>query len=161
MKSQRRHLVAEALYPTKSYSLPSVCERYGLEPGSPDEAFSSKTRYVMRRLEKLSNETVFTVAKSGLQDFPDDKLQAAVDQLGKEGRLLSDITRLHPTEALNEFALAGKHDLIEMLRKHWPKIDKSGSDHDYTSSLIDDLYQHAVRNDGGVDLRTDFGRMNL
>ena len=147
MRSQLRHLVAEALYPTKSYSLPSVCERYGLEPGSQDEAFSSKTRYVMRRLEKLSDERVFAVAKSVLQDFPDDKLQAAVEQLDKEGRLLSDITRLHLAEALNEFALAGKHDLIEMLRKHWPQIDKAGSVHDFAGSLVDDLYQHAVRND--------------
>jgi len=147
MKSQLRHLVAEALYPTKSYSLPSVCERYGLEPGTPDEAFNSKTRYVMRRLEKLSDARVFAIAKSVLEDFPDDKLQAAVEQLDKEGRLLSDITRQHLAEALNEFALAGKNDLIEMLRKHWPQIDKAGSVHDFAGSFVDDLYQHAVRND--------------
>lgn len=54
MKTQIRHLVACALYPTKAYKLPAVCERYGLEPGESDEAFSSKTQYVMRRLEKLS-----------------------------------------------------------------------------------------------------------
>lgn len=42
MKSQIRHLVAEALYPTRSYSLPAVCERYGLEPGEPDEAHSKQ-----------------------------------------------------------------------------------------------------------------------
>ena len=65
---------------------------------------------------------MFAVAKSLLQDFPDDKLQAAIER--KEGRLLSDVTRLHLAEALNEFALAGKHDLREMLHKHWPQIDR-------------------------------------
>jgi hypothetical protein len=44
MKSQLRHLVAGALYPTKAYSLPSVCERYGLDSGTSEEAFSSKNR---------------------------------------------------------------------------------------------------------------------
>ena len=55
MKSQLRHLVADTLYPTKAHNLPAVCERYGLEPGTGEEAFSSKTRYVMTRLEKLAS----------------------------------------------------------------------------------------------------------
>jgi hypothetical protein len=46
-----------------------VCERYGLEPGSPDEAFNSKTRYVMRHLEKFSDARVFAIAKSVIEDF--------------------------------------------------------------------------------------------
>src|SRR6266849_4840296 len=99
MKSQLRHLVAATLYPTKSYNLPSVCERYGLEPGGSDEAFSSKTQYVMRRLEKLSDEKVLAVAKHVVQDFPDDKLQAAVELLEEDGRLVSDITRHNLAEA--------------------------------------------------------------
>lgn len=140
MKSQLRHLVAEALYPTKAHSLPSVCERYGLEPGSADEAYNSKNRYVMRRLEKLSDERVYALAKCVLQDFPDDKLQAAVEQLDKDGHLVSDLTRQHLTEALNEFALAGKLDLIEMLRKHWPQIDRAGG-------LVEDLNPFAAHND--------------
>jgi hypothetical protein len=46
MKSQLRPLVAAALYPTKAHTLPAVCERYGLEPGTGEEAYSSKTRAV-------------------------------------------------------------------------------------------------------------------
>jgi hypothetical protein len=56
MKTQLRHLVADTLYPTKAYNLPAVCERYGMDSGSSEEAFSSKNRYVMSRLEKLSDE---------------------------------------------------------------------------------------------------------
>src|SRR3954469_18323543 len=101
MKTQLRPLVAEALCPTSAYSLPAVCERYGLEPGEGDEAFSSKRRYVMRRLEKLSDERVLAVAKSVVHDFPDDKLQAAIEELEEGGHLITDLTRLHIAEALN------------------------------------------------------------
>jgi hypothetical protein len=34
MKSQLRHLGVDALYPTKSYNLPSVWERHGLDPST-------------------------------------------------------------------------------------------------------------------------------
>ena len=42
MSAQLRDLVARALYPTKAYGLPAVCERHGLEPVDEDEAFSGK-----------------------------------------------------------------------------------------------------------------------
>ena len=82
MKSQLRHLVAGALYPTKAYSLPAVCERYGLEAGTSDEAFSSKNRYVMSRLEKLSDAKVLGIAKLVVEDFPDDQLRATIQTVG-------------------------------------------------------------------------------
>lgn len=147
MRTQLRPLVAEALYPTSAYSLPAVCERYGLEPGEGDEAFSSKRRYVMRRLEKLSDEKVLTIAKKVVRDFPDDKLQAAIEELEEDGHLVTDLTRHHLAEALNGFALAGKRDLLELLRKHWPSIDQTSSYRDPFETLSDDIYQHAVRND--------------
>lgn len=146
MKTQLRPLVAGALYPTKAYNLPAVCERYGLEPGEGDEAFSSKTQYVTRRLEKLSDEKVFEVAKRVVRDFPDDRLQAAIEELEEGGRLISDLTRHHLAEALNGRALAGKRDLIELLRKHFPSIDQAHSYRDPFETLVDDIHQHAVRN---------------
>lgn len=146
MKSQLRHLVAGALYPTKSYNLPSVCERYGLDPGTGGEAFTSKTRYVMTRLEKLSDEKVFTIAKQVVADFPDDKLQTAIEQLEKDGQLVSDLTRQHIVEALNAWPLAGKRDLLELLRKYW-SIDTMPSSRRVHESLSDDIHQHAIRND--------------
>jgi hypothetical protein len=72
MKAQLRHLVAGALYPTKAYSLPAVCEHYGLDPGDSQEAFSSKTRYVMRRLERVTKMTNTTPALM-LKAYPDDQ----------------------------------------------------------------------------------------
>ena len=147
MRTQLRHLVAAALYPTKAYSLPAVCERYGLDPGGSDEAFSSKTRYVTRRLEKLSDEKVFGVAKSVVQDFPDDKLLLAIELLEKDGHLITDLTRHHLAETLDEFSLAGKRDLLEMLRKHFPPIDHEASHNAPFATLADDIQQHAILND--------------
>ena len=147
MKSQLRHLVAGALYPIKSYSLPAVCERYGLESGTPDEAYSSKTRYVMGRLEKLSDAKVLSVAKLVIEDYPDDALRAAVELLDKDGLIVSDITRHHLAEALNGFALSGKRDHLELFRKHWPDISKMPSVVDDYGSLADDISGQVYRND--------------
>lgn len=85
MSNHLRHLIATTLYPTKSYSLPAVCERYGLDAGTKEEAFSGKTGYVMSRLEKLSNKDVFKVAVQVLDDYPEsDKLRSAVELLRKD-----------------------------------------------------------------------------
>lgn len=145
MKTQLRPLIADALYRTKAYNLPAVCERYGLATGTSDEAFSSKKQYVMGRLERLSDEQVLGVAKSVVNDFPDDRLQSAVELLEKEGHLVTDITRHLIAEALYDFSLAGKRDLLDLLRKHWP-IDGIRSLHDPFETLADDIERH-VRND--------------
>jgi hypothetical protein len=147
MKSQIRHLVADALYPTSAYSLPAVCERYGLEPGTGDEAFSSKRRYVIKRLEKLSDEKVLHVAKSVLADIDHDPLRSAVERLGERKQVVSDITRRRLAEALNKFSLSGKTALLEFLGKHWPQIHRTPSAIAFEGTVSDELYQHVVRND--------------
>jgi hypothetical protein len=147
MKSQIRHLIAEALYPTKSYSLPAVCERYGLEPGTGDEAFNSKRQYVLKRLEKLSDAKVLQVAKSVLADVANDPLQSAVEHLNQQGQLVCDVTRQRIAEALNSFSLSGMADLLGFLRKHWPEIYTAASNIDFYWSVHDELHQHAVKND--------------
>jgi hypothetical protein len=146
MKSQLRHLVAGALYPTKAYNLPSVCERYGLDPGTGEEAFSSKTSYAMKRLEKLSDEKVLAIARQVVEDFPDDKLRVAIEQLDKDGHLVTDLTRRHLATALNAWPLSGEQTLLEMLRKYWP-INQIPSQLRVFETLADDIDQHVLRND--------------
>lgn len=146
MKSELRGLVAGALYPTKAYNLPAVCERYGLEPGDESEAFSSKTGYVKRRLEKLPDLTVIEIAKRVAADFPDDALRAAVEQI-VQGKLLSEITRRDVAEALDAIELGGKRDLLELLRHHWPSVDQKMSyRRPLDEALADDIVQHVIRN---------------
>ncbi|WP_162932471.1 abortive infection family protein [Solimonas sp. K1W22B-7] len=140
MKSQIRHLVAQALYVVKAHSLPAACERYGLEPGEEGEAFQSKNQYVMRRLQKISDEKVFRIAQEVVKDFPNDALQAAIESLGKNGRLVSDITRHKLAETLNKFSLAGKRDLLELLGKHWPDVRSKASARSFEGTLEDDIW---------------------
>src|SRR6266446_4757633 len=142
MKTQIRHLIAQALYGTKAYSLPAVCERYGLEPGDEAEAFSSKRQYVIRRLEKLSDEKVLQVAHLVLAHFADDPLRSAVEQLSQPNQLVSDITRRRIAEAINSFSLSGNTGLLEFLSKHWPNIHQTPTgfvdiDLDFSYSLTD------------------------
>ena len=146
MKSQLRSLVAEALYPTSAYLLPAVCERYGMEPGDGQEAMSSKRSYVMRRLEKLSDGRVLEIAKEVVQDYPDDILQVAIEQLA-DGGVVTDVTRHRLAKSLNSFDLGGSRDLLEILRKHFPDIDRIESIHDPFDRLADDIFRHAIRND--------------
>ncbi len=146
MKSQLRSLVAEALYSTSAYVLPAVCERYDMEPGERQEAMSSKRNYVMRRLEKLSDGAVLDIAKQVVKDFPDDKLQAAIEQLAGGG-LVTDVTRHRLAKALNTVDLGGSRDLLEILRKHFPAIDRDESIHGPFEKLSNDIYRHAIRNE--------------
>jgi hypothetical protein len=139
-------LVADALYPIKAHTLPAVCERYGLEPGTEREAFDSKTKYVMRRLGKLSDEQVLGVATAVVEDYPDDKLSAAIEQLDRAGRLVSDITRANLAEALNGFDLGGRRGLLELFRKHFPEIHGIPSYRNSALRLADDIDQHMVMN---------------
>lgn len=144
-KTQLRDLIAQALYPTKAYRLPAACERYGLSPGTNEEAFSSKTQYVMKRLDEISDERVIDIARQVVLDTSDEPLQAALEKL-QQGGLISDITRQHLGEALNDFPLEGKGDLLDLLRKHWPEIDKAPSKFHFDGTRADDLQRHAVLN---------------
>ena len=157
MSTQLRDLITSTLYQVKAHTLPAVCERFGLEPGTGDEAFQSKTTYVIRRLEMLSDEKVFDIAKAVVKAYPSDELQAAIERLEQGNRIVSDITRHNLAEALNGVSLSGKRDLLEMLRKHFPHIDRTPSiDSDsWEATLADDIYQHAVRNE------TDWGNAFL
>lgn len=147
MKSQLRDLVAGALYPIKAHTLPAVCERLGLEPGTEPEAMSSKTRYVMTRLNKLSDEKVFALAKLVVKEYPDDPLQAAIEALQKDGAIVSDITRQHIAEALNDVSLAGSRPLLDLIQEHFPEIRRIKSYRSLDESLADDLHRHMVLNE--------------
>jgi hypothetical protein len=92
-----------------------------MDPGTGQEAFSSKTAYVMARLEKLPDQEVFKIAKQVLDDYPNDKLFAAVEKIEESKFLISSITRNDLAKALDVFSMegiGGKRD--ELLGQVWP-----------------------------------------
>ena len=146
MTIQIRDLVASALYPTSANVLPAVCERLGMAPGDRNEAMASKRSYVMSRLEKLSEEKVFLIAKRIVEENPDEKLKEAVERIEREGHLITGLTRTHIARALNPYDLAGSEDLFDLLRQHWPTIDRTESIYNGGGTLADDIARHAVGN---------------
>jgi hypothetical protein len=101
-----RAAVVDALYPISANILADVCEALGLEPGTRDQAFSSKQRYVATRLLKLTKEQVLVVAQRVLEEYPTDELARAVQRA----------TLSHPvdgmvSEILASFDEAGVHQI--------------------------------------------------
>ncbi|MBY3093331.1 abortive infection family protein [Rhizobium laguerreae] len=99
-----RTAVVEALYPISANMLADVCESLGLDPGTRDQAFSSKQRYVATRLLKLSREQILEVSQRVLEEYPTKELARAVQRATQDqpaDRLVS--------EALTSFDEAGVH----------------------------------------------------
>jgi hypothetical protein len=126
MKTQIRDLIAQALDSTSLFDFAARCEHYGLEPRKETEAVDSKKQYVLRRLEKLSDQEVLKVANLILADIADDPLQSANDPLQSaveqlsDKPLVSDITRRRMAEALSGFSLTGTANIQDFGLKHWP-----------------------------------------
>ncbi len=59
----------------KSYEVPGVCERLGLESGTEGEAFNSKRQYVHKRLSKLSAAQVRAAAAELAIDIDSAELE--------------------------------------------------------------------------------------
>jgi hypothetical protein len=121
MTTQSRDVIAQALNSTPLFDLPARCERYGLESCKETEEVANKIQYVLRRLEKLSDEEVLQVANFILADVTDDPLQS-VEQISHK-KLFSEITRRRMAKALNGFSLTGATDPPHDFRmKHWPDV---------------------------------------
>ena len=146
MKAQLRGLIVDVLYPVSANRLHLVCERFGLAAGTRDEAFSSKRLYVESRLETLPHAQVLEIAKRVVEEYPDDRLIAAIEQNNRPGGLISPVTRKRLMDALGEFVLAGDdHSILEMLRDHWPDIGTASTER-YNWTLEDDIVQHYLKN---------------
>ena len=59
---QLRHQIASVISEQKAYNVPSVCCRYGLDDGTGEEAFQSKYKYVMRRVDRLPSDDILRIA---------------------------------------------------------------------------------------------------
>lgn len=148
--STLRTLIAGALYPTSAYSLPLVCEELGMAPGSGEEAFRSKTKYVVARLSSLSSDDLITMARRVADAHPDYNLIEAIKKMDEQKlRSISSLTRKHLFKAMNDFSLSGDEDLVALLKRFWP-IDTmvwNSTDGQFSHPFADIVRRHAVEND--------------
>lgn len=61
-----------------------MCERFGLAPGTRDEASQSKTQYVMKRLLSLPRAQVIEIAREVAIDYPTEELDTAISRASTE-----------------------------------------------------------------------------
>jgi hypothetical protein len=154
-----RQLIASIISNQKAYNVPGVCSRYGLADGTGEEAFSSKFKYVMQRVQHLPSAEVLRVARALQLDEPVAELEEALAKFDeKGGPLITPLTRQRIVEELNSVPLSGKLPEIEFLKKLWP-IDamqppSGGSAAAFATSLAsgeftmeDYLVRHRINND--------------
>ena len=140
-------LIADALYAESALELPNVCVRLGIAPGTVDEAFRSKRKYVRARLVDTPLDELRSLGERVLRDHPHFELEEALALLNEKGQpSVSDLTRRNTLEALNGFTLAGKLDPSSFLAEIWPTSTMKSCGHEGWS-MQQDIEQHMVRSD--------------
>jgi hypothetical protein len=90
-----REAIADALAQEKSYMLPGVCSRLGLDPGSDKEAYGSKRVYVRTRLASKSEEFLVQLAQKVLNEYSSEELAAILKAVvGTEAGVKENVKNL-------------------------------------------------------------------
>lgn len=144
--------IANAIANYKAYEVPGVCVRLGLENGDSAEAFSSKFRYATSRLVSVPAEDLLPMAKQLLADVTCYALAeqvAKIEELGQPA--VTEITRRRLLTVFKTKLLATEMEEVELLQRAWP-LDEIPSPYGTTKGILEDIYQHTVRN---YDWETD------
>ncbi|WP_066309186.1 hypothetical protein [Bacillus sp. FJAT-29814] len=133
----------------KSYDLPHVCVRYGLESGDEAEANSSKRVYVQRRLKSKDKGFLIELAKKIIKDYGSSaidlvKIVQRIDPTGLYA--ISEITRKNIMDDLYlRGNIHGKSELIEFLKRIWDLENMPSTDARFRNAL-GDISQHVINN---------------
>lgn len=137
----------------KAHSLVQACVRLGLEGGEEAEAWSSKIRYVEKRLANKQLAELLKLGDGVLRAYEGYKLHAfrlkeALRLARAEGkRRITEITRKNLVdEALLMGQLEGKLEISVFLGKLWPIHEMASNDHRH-ETFGGELWQHMVNND--------------
>lgn len=143
-----REMISEILgTEEKAYLIPAVCEKYGLDSGSEDEAYKSKRKYVLKRLASKDEESLYKIARQVARDYHSTTLLSALGLVNESGNVISNITRKNLIDGLNLLGnIPGKLDLIDFLKRIWMIEKMPSTDYRFTNAA-GDIYQHMVNND--------------
>ncbi|WP_433616928.1 hypothetical protein ACQP2P_16280 [Dactylosporangium sp. CA-139114] len=78
-------VIAEALHQVHYAELPEVGERYGLEPGTSDEAYSGKKWYVRQRIKGWELHRLVVLGARVLEDYRSEPLQELLRRCAVRG----------------------------------------------------------------------------
>lgn len=111
--------ISNCLAIEKSYNLPKVCLKYGLDDGDEGEAFGNKFKYVRRRIFEKNEQDILKLAKDLINNYKSYSIGNALNEYtdGKYTKL-SEITRRNLVERLLEYPnLEGKLTPEQVLEK--------------------------------------------
>lgn len=149
-----RDKIAEALSAhVKSYNIPKVCTKLGLDPGESDEAHCSKRLYVKNRLLGFKKPDLLRIAADVLEEVNDPTLADMVSEMTVHADLrITIITRRDLLKALNDLGtpLFGDVDLFEglnIISSEPLSCDGLNNHLNFLPSLAKEIEQHYIRND--------------
>jgi AbiJ-like protein/abortive infection Abi-like protein len=143
-----RQLIASAISRHKSYSVPGICTRYGLAEGTEEEAFRSKFKYAMARLESLPATEILRIARAVQDEEGHADLGEALAKFDEQGgQQITPLTRQRIVAEIDAVPLSGNLDEIEFLKKLWPidKLNPPGFSGETT--MQDYIFRHRINND--------------
>jgi very-short-patch-repair endonuclease len=139
----------------KSYDLPTVCTRYGLESGDESEAFKSRRVYVQRRLKGKDQLFLLDLAKRIINDYGSkaNVLAKLVLRLDSTGLFkISEITRRNiMNELYARKNISGNYDLIKFLNRVWDLDNMPSTDYRFITAA-EDIWQHMINNSDWDDV---------
>uniref|UniRef100_A0A7C1P7F8 Abortive infection protein-like C-terminal domain-containing protein n=1 Tax=Agrobacterium albertimagni TaxID=147266 RepID=A0A7C1P7F8_9HYPH len=138
-----RAAIVEALYPVSANILADVCEAFGLEPGTREQAFSIKQRFVSVRLLKLSPEEIIKVGQKVLDEYPTAELAKAVQRATQNQPADSIVS-----EALISFDEAGVHAVWQRAIKR-RETDPEGAI-TLARTLLESVCKHIIEGAGAT-----------
>lgn len=152
MIRELRSDIANVISDFKAYDVPGVCTRLGLADGDGSEAFNSKYKYAMSRLSAVPAEGLLPMAKKLLLEVTNYRLSEQVAKFEEiDQPAVTEITRRRILSILKTRPLTTELDEVESIQRIWP-VAKIPSPYGSSGGLLEDIYQHTVRNyDWGTD----------
>ena len=143
-----RHLVASVIADQKSYNVPSVCQRYGLDDGTVEEAHSSKYKYVSARVQSLTAAEILEVARALHGDEPRFDLGEVLAKFDESrGPHVTELTRRRVVSALEDAALSIDTPEMEFLKRLWPLDQMSAPKGSFSERTMEDyIIRHRIAN---------------
>lgn len=139
----------------KTYDLPTVCTRYGLESGDESEAFQSRRVYIQKRLKGKDQLFLLDLAKRIISDYGSkaNALLKLVRRLNSTGLfMISEITRRNIMDELYaRNNITGKYELVEFLNRIWNLDSMPSTDYRFKTAA-GDVWQHMVNNSDWDDV---------
>ena len=147
LTKELRQALANAISDFKSYEVPGVCVRIGLDDGTAEEAHASKFRYAMNRIASVQLKRIISASRLFLSEEKNFRLSEALHKIDECAYdQISEITRRRIVSTLENAPICTEIEEMDFLRRVWPIEEMPSVYYPDSRKLSDDIYQHTVNN---------------